>query len=47
VKQWKLLAYHLKDLRVPPVVRVPQVGTPVLNKSAVLRACRSMMANLL
>jgi len=28
VKKWKLLAYHLEDLRVPLVVRVPQVGNP-------------------
>jgi len=27
VKKWELLAYQLKDLRVPLVVRVPQVGT--------------------
>ena len=24
----KYLAYHLKNFRVPPVVRVPQVGNP-------------------
>jgi len=28
VKKWKLLAYYLEDLRVPLVVRVPQVGNP-------------------
>jgi len=28
VKNWKLFAYHLEDLRVPLVVRVPQVGNP-------------------
>jgi len=30
VRKWKLLAYHLEDLRVPLVVRVPQVGNPSL-----------------
>jgi len=30
VKKWKLLAYHLDDLRVPLVVRVSQVGNPWL-----------------
>jgi len=28
VKKWKLLAYYLDDLRVPLVVRAPQVGNP-------------------
>jgi len=27
-KKWKFFAYHLEDLRVPLVVRVPQVGNP-------------------
>jgi len=27
-KKWKVLAYYLEDLRVPLVVRVPQVGNP-------------------
>ena len=28
MKKWTLLAYHREDLRVPLVVRVPQVGNP-------------------
>ena len=32
VKKWKLLPYHLEDLRVPLVVRVLQVGNPCSNK---------------
>jgi len=31
-KNRKLLAYHLGDLRVPPVVRVPQIGNPCFNR---------------
>jgi len=33
-KKWKLLAFNLEDLRAPPVVRVPQVGNPVLKEGA-------------
>jgi len=33
------LAYHLEDLRVPPVVRVPyRLGTRVKDKSEVSRS---------
>jgi len=30
MKNRKLLTYHLKDLHVPLVVRVPQVGNPCI-----------------